>query len=758
MNTYGSLLICGLQVTLVAAFGLLMCFAVRRWLRTSAAMPLSATLGSVVLLTLCAFSSWPSWLHRSEPRVVGTAVTTGETEPGTDLPAASAIYSTANAGEWSETMRNTFDSFVSATEVIADVGHTSLQPDAQPMGWSWREIFGGFLALGVVIGLVRLLGGLWGVRGFVRLSRPLTTPELLEQVDLIRAEMGCAQSVQVRECPRLATAATVGWRRPVVLLSESWSTWTEAQLRSVLAHEIAHITRGDFMATVVAQVCVVLHFYHPLVHWLASRLRLEQELAADALAAQIVGGSRAYLHAIGELALKQTSESVGWPAHTFLPTRRTFLRRIEMLRDLKFLSGTAPLALRWGAMVGVAAATLLAIGLRPPGGDASSVASAAQDEPAKASNNSTSGSGPAIQGEAAKAGNNSASGFGGTAAQDEPAKASNSPTGGGGNATGFGGTAIQDEPARKTLTAKPQKVPEKTVLRMKAMYFAALADGRADDAQALQVALTALGASLPEAKSEAVQTRSLVFGSRQVPEPASEFVGLRRYGPLSVRYKVTGENQRTVWGTDVYTDDSPVSTAAVHAGLVKVGESAEIVISTKGPGKSFTRSDRNGVQSSGYGSIDGSYSLALATETTDVPYLGSRAALRGNESAYLTLNMLSGQAPLKPGTSLIVPLGGNPKGTVGGGGDGIYSADSSLDAAAVHAGALKVGEIGFVKIVIQPGEETYSASNQNGVETVASGKNRLSFRLERLIRVANNDDKVVPVEVRTAPEKVRIRP
>ena len=78
-----------------------------------------------------------------------------------------------------------------------------------------------------------------------------------------------------------------------------------------------------------------LHFYHPLLHWLMSRLRLEQELAADAAAASVSGGQRQYLLTIAELALRRQDRPLFWPARTFLPTRTTFLRRIAMLRDSK---------------------------------------------------------------------------------------------------------------------------------------------------------------------------------------------------------------------------------------------------------------------------------------------------------------------------------------------------------------------------------------------------------------------------------------
>ena len=67
MSTVGSFLICVIQVTIVAVAGILTSLAFRRWLRTSAGLPLAATLISVIALTLGAFSSWPSWLQTSLP-------------------------------------------------------------------------------------------------------------------------------------------------------------------------------------------------------------------------------------------------------------------------------------------------------------------------------------------------------------------------------------------------------------------------------------------------------------------------------------------------------------------------------------------------------------------------------------------------------------------------------------------------------------------------------------------------------------------
>jgi hypothetical protein len=62
----------------------------------------------------------------------------------------------------------------------------------------------------------------------------------------------------------------------------------------------------------------------------------------------------------------------------------------------------------------------------------------------------------------------------------------------------------------------------------------------------------------------------------------------------------------SVWGSDVYTDDSVICRAAVHAGVI--GPSGGTVTLRMLPGmQSYTGSERNGVTSSGYGAWSSSY-------------------------------------------------------------------------------------------------------------------------------------------------------
>src|SRR5262249_19816333 len=135
---------------------------------------------------------------------------------------------------------------------------------------------------GVALLACSLALGLWSLARLRRRGRPITDPALLGDVADLSHRLGVPGQVALPEagCPELP--ATVGWLRPVVLLPADWREWADHDRQAVLAHELAHIRRRDFLAMLLALVGRALHFYHPLARWLIGRLRLRQEMAADA--------------------------------------------------------------------------------------------------------------------------------------------------------------------------------------------------------------------------------------------------------------------------------------------------------------------------------------------------------------------------------------------------------------------------------------------------------------------------------------------
>jgi hypothetical protein len=74
-------------------------------------------------------------------------------------------------------------------------------------------------------------------------------------------------------------------------------------------------------------------------------------------------------------------------------------------------------------------------------------------------------------------------------------------------------------------------------------------------------------------------------------------------------FRVQGATDGPVWGTDTYTGDSMLAPAAVHAGVVKDGESAIIKVTVVQPLPSYQGSVRNGVTSSDFGRYGIAYKI-----------------------------------------------------------------------------------------------------------------------------------------------------
>lgn len=74
-------------------------------------------------------------------------------------------------------------------------------------------------------------------------------------------------------------------------------------------------------------------------------------------------------------------------------------------------------------------------------------------------------------------------------------------------------------------------------------------------------------------------------------------------------FKVTGAAQGSLWGTELYTLDSSLAAAAVHMGVLKVGQTGNVKVTIFGPSVNFIGSTRNGLTSSPYANYPGAYRI-----------------------------------------------------------------------------------------------------------------------------------------------------
>lgn len=133
-------------------------------------------------------------------------------------------------------------------------------------------------------------------------------PAWQARVERLAAQFGITRTVRLRVVERLGSPVTAGWWRPVVLVPASLVSGMPAQLlEALLAHEMAHIKRHDYLVNLGQNVVETLFFYHPAVWWISGRIRVEREQIADDFAARQLGEPRRLALALSELEKLQFS-------------------------------------------------------------------------------------------------------------------------------------------------------------------------------------------------------------------------------------------------------------------------------------------------------------------------------------------------------------------------------------------------------------------------------------------------------------------
>jgi bla regulator protein BlaR1 len=133
-------------------------------------------------------------------------------------------------------------------------------------------------------------------------------PHWQARLSAMALQFGVTREVRLRVLDNLASPITAGWWRPVVLVPAAlMSGMPPDLLEALLAHEMGHVKRFDYLVNLGQNVVETLLFYHPAVWWISGRIRAEREQIADDVAASHLGEPRRLALALSELERLQFS-------------------------------------------------------------------------------------------------------------------------------------------------------------------------------------------------------------------------------------------------------------------------------------------------------------------------------------------------------------------------------------------------------------------------------------------------------------------
>lgn len=173
------------------------------------------------------------------------------------------------------------------------------------LGMNLAWIVAAWALCALLLALRMVAGLLWVKRAAAYEARD---PAWQARLERLATQCGLERQVRLRIVANLSSPVTAGWWRPVVLVPASLVTTMPAHLlEALLAHELAHIRRHDYLVNLIQNAIEALLFYHPAVWWLSRRIRAERELIADQLAAGQLGEPRRLALALSELEKLQFS-------------------------------------------------------------------------------------------------------------------------------------------------------------------------------------------------------------------------------------------------------------------------------------------------------------------------------------------------------------------------------------------------------------------------------------------------------------------
>lgn len=205
---------------------------------------------------------------------------------------------------------------VDPTDLSAAMSSTSTtsasaSAEATPAGLeAWLPWCVGLWLVGVCMIALRSFLHWRHLAALVRSATALPRDWQLRLIEL-RQRFGILRPVRLLASFAVATPTLVGWLKPTILLPASLlSGFTPAQIELILAHELAHVRRYDYIANLIQVVVETLLFYHPAVHWLCADVRQQREQCCDDLVLGVGGGERlAYARTLADLEEWMQGES-----------------------------------------------------------------------------------------------------------------------------------------------------------------------------------------------------------------------------------------------------------------------------------------------------------------------------------------------------------------------------------------------------------------------------------------------------------------
>jgi beta-lactamase regulating signal transducer with metallopeptidase domain len=250
---------------------------------------------------------------------------------------------------------------VSLSPVVRPGAGTAMVP-APPQFSPGRDLVSGAAGLvwliGIVVNVSLLLIGMFRLNRF-RSTQSAAGPAITASLGHVAGMLGLRRPVALIRSTRPAVIVTWGVMNPKVILPVDAEMWSRERLDVVLAHEVAHITRGDWLVQTLAEICKAFYWFNPLFWIACARLRYESERACDDAVMNMGIKSHVYATELLELARSFGRHRQAWlPAPAIAARPSNLERRVRAMLNARLDRGPITRGGRWASVLVLLAITV----------------------------------------------------------------------------------------------------------------------------------------------------------------------------------------------------------------------------------------------------------------------------------------------------------------------------------------------------------------------------------------------------------------
>lgn len=154
---------------------------------------------------------------------------------------------------------------------------------------------------GMIIFAIRMAGGVFYIKRIRATSQSIGAP-YTNVLASFQKKLKFKKVIRMASSAWVKVPMVVGHLKPFILFPVgAMNQLTPQELEAILAHELAHIQRFDYLQNMIQSVIEIVFYYHPAIWWISAVIRSERENTCDDIAIQLCGSSMTYAKALVQL-------------------------------------------------------------------------------------------------------------------------------------------------------------------------------------------------------------------------------------------------------------------------------------------------------------------------------------------------------------------------------------------------------------------------------------------------------------------------